>query len=80
MFFGTNRPEAISTLDYDEYTLFPLENTISLELLPVEELGERLCLYDSVFYADGTRGDRIADWETGEILETLGRPGSQNRD
>ena len=53
----------------------PLESSVTLEMVPVERLEGRLGLYYIIRYADGTLGDRIVDWETGEILESMEKPG-----
>jgi hypothetical protein len=71
VFHGADRPKNIWTIDYNEYITLPADNSIQLELVPIVSLEEDLCILYAVCFADGTRGDRLVDWKTGEILDQI---------
>ena len=75
IFLGTDHTfETAFDMDYIELEEVSLDQSVKIELVPIEKLDEKLCLYYDVRYTDGTRGDRIGDWETGEILDSQGKP------
>ncbi len=71
VFFGTDRMKNVYTIDYSEAIPLPLESSVQLALIPVSQLDGELCLYYAMQFTDGSRGDRIADWNTGEILDRI---------
>ena len=71
VFHGADRPKNAWTIDYNEWITLPTDNSIQLELVPIVGLEEDLCVLYAVRFADGTRGDRLVDWKTGEILDQM---------
>ena len=71
VFHGADRPKNAWTIDYNEWITLPADNSIQLELVPIVGLEEDLCVLYAVRFADGTRGDRLVDWKTGEILDQM---------
>ena len=74
LFFGTNRPANVGTLDYSEAHMLALEGPVTFTLVPADTLAGEKCLYYALFFADGSRKDILQDPETGAILEQTFTP------
>lgn len=48
-----------------------LDGALPLQLVPADTLGGRLGVYYAILFQDGARGDRVVDWETGQILDPV---------